>query len=144
MTTTQLLEAEAEAHVHVDTFADTDTGAYSLAAPEPDPTAELASAPSFAEPPEFAELTARDLMHRPDSPRHAVITGVALSPSDSIQICAQRLVDRDLDALPVLDDVTRHILGVVSLRDIARAAVDVPLPYHGVPRTGSAWHPERD
>jgi hypothetical protein len=131
MTTTQLLEADS----HVDTFAGTYADVDFHAAPQADTTAE---------PPEFADLTARDLMHRPDSPRHATIApGVALSPSDSIQTCARTLVDRNLDALPVLDDVTRHILGAVSLRDIARAAADVPPPYHGVPRTGSAWHPER-
>lgn len=140
MTTTQLLEADAQAEAaaaaRADTYADADSYA--------DSSAELSASDTTAEQPEFADLTARDLMHRPDSPRHAtIVPSVALSPSDSIQTCAQTLVDRNLDALPVLDGVTRHVLGVVSLRDIARAVADVPPPYHGVPRTGSVWHPGR-
>ena len=104
-----------------------------------------------SEAPEFADMTARDLM----SPVDAVIDdeiqvselgcapGVALSPLDSMQTCAQMLVEYELDAIPVLDGDQR-VLGLVTVHDIARAAADVLPPFHGVPRTGSVWHPDED
>ena len=50
---------------------------------------------------------------------------IALSPLDSVQTCAQNLVEHDLDAIPVLDGDQR-ILGLVTAHDIARAAADAP------------------
>jgi L-aspartate semialdehyde sulfurtransferase len=53
---------------------------------------------------------------------------IALSPLDSVQSCAQSLVEHDLDAIPVLDGDQR-ILGLVTAHDIARAAADVAPPW---------------
>ena len=56
---------------------------------------------------------------------------IALTPLDSLQTCAQMLVEHDLDAVPVLDGDQR-VLGLVTTHDIARAAADVPPPWHPV------------
>jgi len=54
---------------------------------------------------------------------------IALSPLDSLQTCAQMLVEYDLDAIAVLDGDQR-VLGVVTVHDIARVAADVPEHKH--------------
>lgn len=48
---------------------------------------------------------------------------IALRPGDDLRTCAQMLVEHDLDAIPVLD-AEHRILGVVTIRDIARTAAD--------------------
>ena len=58
---------------------------------------------------------------------------IALSPLDTLQTCAQMLVEYDLDAIPVLDGDQR-VLGLVTAHDIVRATADVPPHQH--PR----WH----
>ncbi|MBR7825628.1 CBS domain-containing protein [Actinospica sp. MGRD01-02] len=50
---------------------------------------------------------------------------VALSPPDSLETCAQMLVEYDLDAIPVLDE-DRRVLGVVTAHDVVRAGVGRP------------------
>jgi len=52
---------------------------------------------------------------------------IALSPPDDIQTCARALVEHDLDAIPVLG-ADQRALGIVTIRDIARAAADFPAP----------------
>ena len=54
---------------------------------------------------------------------------IALSPLDSLQTCAQMLVEYDLDAIPVLDGEQR-VLGLVTPHSIARVAADVPEHKH--------------
>lgn len=56
-------------------------------------------------------------------------TWIALSPLDSLQTCAQMLVEYDLDAIPVLDGDQR-ILGIVTTHAIAKAAADYPAHQH--------------
>lgn len=48
---------------------------------------------------------------------------IALEPDDDLRTCAQMLVEHDLDAIPVLD-AERRVLGLVTARDIARAAAN--------------------
>jgi CBS domain-containing protein len=50
---------------------------------------------------------------------------IALSPMDSLQTCAQMLVEYDLDAIPVVDGDQR-VLGIVTVHDVVRATADVP------------------
>ena len=54
---------------------------------------------------------------------------IALSPLDSMQTCAQMLVEYDVDAIPVLDGDQR-VLGLVTSHGIARAAAEVPEHKH--------------
>jgi len=54
---------------------------------------------------------------------------IALSPLDDMRICAQTLVENDVDAIPVLDGDQR-ILGLVTAHDIARAVADVATSRH--------------
>lgn len=48
---------------------------------------------------------------------------VPLTPADDLPTCAGRLVERDLDAVPVLDPDGR-VLGLVTARSILEAAAD--------------------
>ncbi len=54
---------------------------------------------------------------------------IALSPLDTLQTCAQMLVEYDLDAIPVLDGDHR-VRGIVTAHDIVRATADVPPHQH--------------
>jgi len=54
---------------------------------------------------------------------------IALSPLDTLQTCAQMLVEYDLDAIPVLDGDQR-VLGIMTAHDIVRATADVPPHQH--------------
>ena len=57
------------------------------------------------------------------------VPSIALRPEDDPHTCARMLVERDLDAIPVLDP-DRRVLGVVTAHDIARAAADAPVNVH--------------
>jgi CBS domain-containing protein len=48
---------------------------------------------------------------------------IALEPGDDLRTCARMLVEHDLDAIPVLGP-DRRVLGLVTVRDIARAVAD--------------------
>jgi magnesium transporter len=54
---------------------------------------------------------------------------IALSPLDSLQTCAQMLVEYDLDAIPVLDGDQR-VLGLITAHDIVRATADAATHQH--------------
>jgi CBS-domain-containing membrane protein len=54
---------------------------------------------------------------------------IALSALDTLQTCAQMLVEYDLDAIPVLD-ADHRVLGLVTAHDIVRATADVPPHQH--------------
>ena len=54
---------------------------------------------------------------------------IALSPLDTLQTCAQMLVEYDLDAIPVLDGDQR-VLGIITARDVVRAAADAAVHAH--------------
>jgi magnesium transporter len=58
---------------------------------------------------------------------------IALSPIDTLQTCAQMLVEYDLDAIPVLD-ADQRVLGLVTAHDIVRATADIP------PHQHPHWH----
>jgi L-aspartate semialdehyde sulfurtransferase len=66
------------------------------------------------------EIPVRDLGYVP---------WIALNPDDDLCTCAQMLVEHDVDAIPVLDP-DRRVLGLVTTRDIARAAADASAHEH--------------
>ena len=67
-----------------------------------------------------AEIPVRELGYAP---------WIMVGPDDDLRTCAQMLVEHDLDAVPVLD-ADRRILGLVTARDITRAAADAPSHEH--------------
>lgn len=70
----------------------------------------------------------------PDTPVEALElgAGTALAPDDDIARCAQILVDHDLDAVPVLD-AERHVLGLVTVHAVVRAAAYPSAPAESRP-----------
>ncbi len=68
-------------------------------------------------------LSAKDLM----------VSGAAsCSPGEDLRVAAKRMRERDCGVLPVVDD-SREVVGVLTDRDVAFAAVDQDEPLRSIP-----------